>query len=189
MRAWLFWTAVALVVGAVAHLSYVLIAPTFAMQQLMGGSAEDAQVNRFVPLDAAEQMRLLGEGENDSVSGKCIFDISQGELSVAAEMPDAFWSLTLYSEKGADLYTINDRQAGIDKFKLTVKRAPGIMELLSGDQSETARALSDGWSVEIPEPRGVAVFWMALDYPEQRKLFTDILSRSTCTLTPSSIAP
>jgi hypothetical protein len=29
------------------------------------------------------------------------------------------------------------------------------------------------------------VFWMALDYPEQRKLFTDILSRSSCTLLTS----
>jgi uncharacterized membrane protein len=102
-------------------------------------------------------------------------------------MPDTFWSLTLYSDKGADLYTINDRQAGSNTFKLTVKRAPGMLELLSGDQSETARALSDGWSVEIPEPTGIAVFWMALDYPEQRKLFTDILSGSSCTLTtPSS---
>jgi uncharacterized membrane protein len=102
---------------------------------------------------------------------------------VAAEMPDTFWSLTIYSDKGADLYTINDRQAGTNRFKLTVKRAPGLMDLFAGDQAETARAMSDGWSVEIPEPKGIAVFWMALDYPAQRKLFTDVLSRSSCTLT------
>ncbi len=35
-------------------------------------------------------------------------------------------------------------------------------------------------------PTGIAVFWMALDYPEQRKLFTDILSRSSCTLTSAA---
>lgn len=185
MRAWLFWIAVALLIGAVTHLSYVLIAPSFAMQRLMGGKQAQAQINRFVLLDADEQMRLLGESTSEAVSGKCVFDISKGELSVAAEMPDTFWSLTLYSDKGADLYTINDRQAGIDKFKLTVKRAPGIMELLSGDQSESGRALSDGWSVEIPEPHGIAVFWMALDYPEQRKLFMDVLARSSCTFTPA----
>ena len=172
MRGWLFWLGVALLIGAVTHLSYVLIAPSFAMQRLMGGVREDRPVNRFVLLDGAEQMRLLGETESEAVSAKCVFDIGNGELSIAAEMPDTFWSLTLYSNKGADLYTINDRQAGIDKFKLTVKRAPGITELLSGDQSETTRALSDGWSVEIAEPSGIAVFWMALDYPEQRKMFS-----------------
>lgn len=188
MRAWLFWLAVALVIGAVTHLSYVLIAPSFAMQRLMVGESENAPVNRFVLLDAAEQMRLLGETENEAVSAKCVFDIGDGELSIAAEMPDTFWSLTLYSNKGADLYTINDRQAGIDKFKLTVKRAPDLSDLLSSEQSENARALSDGWSVEVPEPRGIAVFWMALDYPEQRKLFTDILSRSACTFTASQNA-
>jgi uncharacterized membrane protein len=185
MRAWLYWIAVALLIAAVSHLSYVLIAPSFAMQRLMGGSREGGQVNRFVLLDAAEQMRLLGETGTEALSGKCVFDISKGELSVAAEMPDTFWSLTLYSDKGADLYTINDRQAGTDKFKLTVKQAPGVMDLLSGDQSDTTRALSDGWSVEIPEPHGIAVFWMALEYPEQRKLFSEILSRSSCTLTPT----
>jgi uncharacterized membrane protein len=185
MRSALFGLAVALLIGAVAHLSYVLIAPSFAMQRLMGGSKEDAQVNRLVLLDAAEQMRLLGETERDAVSAKCIFDISTGELSVAAEMPDTFWSLTLYSDRGADLYTINDRQAGIDKFKLTVKEAPGITELLKGDPAEN-QALSDGWSVEIPEPRGIAVFWISLDYPEQRKMFTDVLSRSSCTLSAAA---
>jgi len=185
MRSWLFWIAVALLIGAVSHLSYVLIAPSFAMQRLMGGSREDGQVNRFVLLDAAEQVRLLGETGTEALSGKCVFDISKGELSVAAEMPHTFWSLTLYSDKGADLYTINDRQAGIDKFKLTVKQAPGIMDLLSGDQSDTTRALSDGWSVEVPEPHGIAVFWMALEYPEQRKMFSEILARSSCTLTPT----
>ncbi len=185
MRAWLFWLVVALVIGAVTHLSYVLIAPSFAMQRLMGGAHEDAPINRFVALDGAEQMRLLGETESEAVSGKCLFDIGNGELSISAEMPNTFWSLTLYSDNGADLYTINDRQAGADTFKLTVKRAPGLSDLFMSEQSENARALSDGWSVEIPEPRGIAVFWMALDYPEQRKQFLDILSRSSCTFTPT----
>jgi uncharacterized membrane protein len=184
MRSALFWMAVALLIAAVSHLSYVLIAPSFAMQRLMGGSTEATQVNRFVLLDPAEQVRLLGETASEAISGKCIFDIRRGELSVAAEMPDTFWSLTLYSDRGTDLYTINDRQAGINAFKLTVKRAPGILDLLSRDQSEN-RDLGDGWSAEIPEPSGIAVFWVALDYPEQRKLFTDILSHSSCTLTPA----
>lgn len=183
MRSALFWMAVASLIAAVSHLSYVLIAPSFAMHRLMGGEA--IQVNHFVLLEPAEQIRLLGETASEAISGKCLFDISSGELSVAAEMPDTFWSLTLYSDRGTDLYTINDRQAGIDAFKLTVKRAPGILDLLSRDQSES-RARGDGWSVEIPEPSGIAVFWVALDYPEQRKLFTDILSRSSCTLTPAT---
>lgn len=184
MRGTFFWLAVALLIGAVAHLTYVLIAPSFAMQRLIGAAEDGVPVNRFVLLDAPEQMRLLGETEGEAVSGKCLFDINAGELQVAAEMPDTFWSLTLYSNKGADLYTINDRQAGTNKFKLKVKQAPGIIDLLKGDQSESARALSDGWSVEIAEPKGIAVFWIALDYPEQRKLFTDVLSRSSCDLTP-----
>lgn len=186
MRSALYWLAVALLIGAVAHLSYVLIAPSFAMQRLMGDEPAGTQVNRLVLLDAAEQMRLLGETESEAVSAKCIFDISGGELSVAADMPDTFWSLTLYSAKGADLYTINDRQAGIDRFKLTVKKAPGLTDILGSDQAETARALSDGWSVEIPEPHGIAVFWIALDYPEQRKMFSDILARSSCGLVTAS---
>ncbi|MGE3871780.1 MAG: hypothetical protein AB7F74_02370 [Parvibaculaceae bacterium] len=183
MRSALFWLAVALLIGAVSHLSYVLIAPSFAMQRLIGAGQDGTPFNRFVLLDAPEQIRLLGETQAEAVSAKCLFDISAGDLSVAAEMPDTFWSLTIYSDKGADLYTINDRQAGTDKFKLTVKKAPGLLDLLTGDQSENARALSDGWSVEIAEPKGIAVFWAALDYPEQRKLFADILSRSSCTLT------
>ena len=185
MRAWLFWLVVALLIGAVTHLSYVLIAPSFAMQTLMIGDQDNAPVNKFVLLDGAEQARLLGETERDAVSAKCAFDIGNGQMSINAEMPDTFWSLTLYSNNGADLYTINDRQAGTDKFKLTVKRAPDLADIFSSDQSENARAMSDGWSVEVPESKGIAVFWMALDYPEQRKLFIETLSRSVCTFTPS----
>lgn len=184
MRNFLFSLAVALLIGAVAHLSYVLIAPSFAMQRLMGDVPAEQQVNRLVLLDAAEQMRLLGETEIEAVSAKCIFDISKGPLLISADMPDTFWSLTVYSDKGADLYTINDRQAGSDQFKLTVKRAPSLVDILgSSEQAETARALSDGWSVEIAEPHGLAVFWVALDYPEQRKLFMNVLARSSCGLT------
>ncbi len=183
MRSFLFWLAVALLIGTVSHLSYVLVAPSFAMQRLIGAGQDDTPVNRFVLLDTPEQMRLLGETEREAVSAKCLFDISNGQLSVTAEMPDTFWSLTIYSDKGADLYTINDRQAGTNKFKLTVRQAPGLMDLFTSDQSENTRATSDGWSLEISERKGIAVFWMSLDYPEQRKLFTDILSRSSCMLT------
>jgi uncharacterized membrane protein len=183
MRSVLFSLAVALLIGAVAHLSYVLIAPSFAMQRLMGEVPADNQVNRLVLLDAAEQMRLIGDSGNEAISAKCIFNIGNGELLISADMPDAFWSLTIYSDKGADLYTINDRQAGSDQFKLTVRRAPSLVDILgSSEQAETARALSDGWSVEIAERHGIAVFWVALDYPEQRKLFMDVLARSSCGL-------
>src|SRR5262245_66259425 len=99
------------------------------MQSLMGAGEDDTPVNRLVLLDAPEQMRLLGETEREAVSAKCLFDISNGELSVVAEMPDTFWSLTIYSDKGADLYTINDRQAGTNNFKLTVKSAPDRLDL------------------------------------------------------------
>src|SRR5690348_15276379 len=99
MRSLFFGLAVALLIGAVSHLSYVLIAPSFAMQRLIGAGEDNTPVNRLVLLDAAEQMRLLGETEREAVSAKCLFDISQGELSVAAEMPDTFWSLTVYSDK------------------------------------------------------------------------------------------
>ena len=178
MKSGLYWTAVALLIAAVSHLSYVLIAPSLAMQRLIGDPGEAAEVNRFVLLEPAEQVRLLGETASEAVSGKCVFDIRKGELSVAAELPDTFWTLTLYSDRGNDLYTINDRQAGINSFKLTVKRAPGMLDLLRRDPTET-HAMADGWTAEIPEPSGIAVFWVALDYPEQRQLFTEILSRST----------
>jgi len=184
MRSALFWIVAAIVIGAVVHLSYILVAPSLAMQRLMGVTSAEDQVNRFVLLDAEEQMRLLGEDAGESIAGKCVFDVSKGELLLTAEMPDTFWSLTVYSDRGADLYTINDRQAGTDSFKLSVKLAPGLIDLLQSDQSEQARAMSDGWSVEIPEAHGIAVFWVALDYPQQRKIFADALSHSSCSFTP-----
>lgn len=159
----------ALIAAIIAHLSYVLFFPAFAMGRLIGGDMLRTQSDRPA---------VLEETGTDEVIAMCPFDLDRGSLALDASMPDGLWSLTVYGAGGADLYAVNDRQAGTDRFKLTVKKAPGWLELLksAGEGAD----VNDGWSVEVDTSRGLAVFWAALDDKAMRGTVAKTLAASSC---------
>ena len=166
----LLLAAAAIVAAAIIHLAYVLFFPPFAMERMMERSIVRAQSNGHPA--------LLAETNRDEVLAMCRFDLDQGILALEAAMPDGLWSLTVYGSDGADLYAVDDRQAGTDRFRLTVKKAPGWIELLKG--GDTGGELNDGWSVEVDTASGVAVFWAALDDRAMRDSVAQALVASTC---------
>jgi uncharacterized membrane protein len=182
MRSWLFWTVSGLALAAVVHLSYVLVGTRFALQDMISTEAQAATSGQFTLLAPEEQLRLLGESEDDAVAGRCLFDLKGGALAIDAAMPDGFWSLTIYSQSGQEVYSINDRQAGTNRFKLTVKRTPGLLSFFtSSDTPDTKPSENEGWSAEIGADRGFAIFWAALDQPQMRPSMARELARTTCT--------
>ena len=181
MKSWLFWIVAGLMLASVVHLSYVLVGTRFALQDIVSTEAQAAATGQFALLTPQEQLRILGESEKDAVAGQCVFDLAGGWLAIDAAMPASFWSLTIYSDSGEEVYSINDRQAGTSRFKLTVKRAPSLLSFFTNDP-DTKPSENEGWSAEIGGDRGLVVFWAALDQPQLRPTFARELERSTCTV-------
>ena len=167
----LLLAGVAIAAAIIIHLSYVLFFPPFAMERMMERS--------IVTAESGGHPALLAETNRDEVVAMCRFNLDQGDLALDAAMPDGLWSLTVYGSDGADLYAVNDRQAGTDRFRLTVKKAPSWLELLKGG-GDAGAEVNDGWSVEIDTARGVAVFWAALDDRAMRDSVAQALTASTC---------
>lgn len=169
MKSLPFLACVVLIAATIAHLGYVLFFPAFTMQRLIAGDTLRTE---------GGHPAVVAANGSDEVVAMCRFDLDEGSLGIDATMPDGLWSLTVYGADGADLYAVNDRQAGTDRFKLTVKKAPGWIDLLRGG-SDSAD-VNDGWSVEVDTRKGLAVFWAALDDKAMRDSVAKTLTASTC---------
>jgi uncharacterized membrane protein len=183
MRGWLFWITSGFVLAVVVHLSYVLVGTRFALQDMIASEAQAAAVGQLTLLSPEDQLRHLGEGQREAVAGRCLFDLNSGPLTIDAALPGSFWTLTIYSQSGEEIYSLNDRLAGTNRFSLTVKPAAGLLSFLTSDPVE--KKLSEGWSVEMNGRRGFVVFWAALDQPPMRQAIARELERSTCTVQKS----
>jgi uncharacterized membrane protein len=183
MKSWSFWIVSGVVLAVVVHLSYVLVGARFALQDMISSEAQAAPSGQFILLAPEEQLQLLGESRDDAVAGRCLFDLNGGSLAIDAAMPNGFWSLTIYTQSGEEVYSINDRQAGTNRFKLNVARKPSLLSFFtSNDPPDTKPSENEGWSAEISADRGFAIFWAALDQPQLRPSVARELERSTCTV-------
>jgi uncharacterized membrane protein len=169
--------AVALVAGVITHISYVLFYPAMEMRRSLGPDILRIESNTPVLLQPAKAANVIGGGK-DAVVAVCPFDLEQGSLIVDAAMPTGLWSLTVYGDNGRDLYAVTDRQAGTDRFQLTIKSAPSWLDLLTTGSEPPD--INDGWSVELDTRRGFAVFWAALDQREMRNVVAQTLTKSSC---------
>jgi uncharacterized membrane protein len=182
MRGWLFWIVSGFVLAVVVHLSYVLVGTRFALQDMITSEAQAAASGELTLLSPEEQLRLLGESKAEAVAGRCLFDLDNGPLAIDAAMPSSFWTLTIYAQSGEEIYSLNDRQAGTNRFRLTVKPAAGILSFLTSDPPETKPSENEGWSVEMNGKRGFAVFWAVVDQPQMQQSVARELARSTCSV-------
>ncbi len=75
------------------------------------------------------------------------------------------------------------QQPGTQPLQATLMSNPGGCSGCHGYYDQAVEPY-ENWEGSMMSQAGRdPVFWAALDYPEQRKLFADILSRSSCTLT------
>lgn len=173
------WLISAALFAVVTHIAYVMFVPQYEMRRLIADSAAAAGINRFAVLDADQQQLILKENGRTAVAGLCPFDLSDGMLVFDAALPDAIWSFAVYADSGKDAYAINEAQAGTSRFRLTVKRSPGLIGMLWGEGIDT-RAIGDGWTVTMPSSRGLAVVWVALDDRNLRTSYAEMMKKSTC---------
>lgn len=175
-----FWICVALVIAVAVHLSYVLFTPTRAMDAKFDRTVAKSGINALAVLTPAEARSLTGLSAAGSIYAACPYNLRNGDLTISALFPARPWTLSVYGISGARLFSVNDKQAGVDTVTLEVKRGGNIWDVLT---DHTSPEIGDGWSVEVKERRGIAVLWLADADPVVSERLKNELAKSKCIVT------
>ena len=182
----LYWFIVAVALAAVTHITTLVFVPGIVLERNFNALVADVPNNKFFLLPREAQRRIFPEYPVDALFGLCRFDLSTGPVSLNANMPDTFWTLTVYSKSGKTLYTATDQQSGTDTFNLKLALAPGILDVFSSKNDDDDDPISSsGWKVLSSDPRGFALFWVPSIDKAMRESLSETLAKSSCNRTSS----
>jgi uncharacterized membrane protein len=178
-----FWVVVASVLAVISHITTLLYAPALTFERTLSQLVSDNPRNKFFVLSSDAQHKIFPDFPKDAIFGLCRFDLRNGPVTLHANLPHTFWTFTVYSRTGKTLYTVNDRQAGVDSFNLQLVKAPSILDVFSAKDDEDVVEASV-WRVQATDPKGFALFWVPTEDPAMRPSLVDTLAQSTCTVQP-----
>jgi uncharacterized membrane protein len=177
-----FWIVTALFLGIALHISYILFMPGLLFQKKLFAVTDGKPDNSFFIMAPEKQSQLFPTATADDVVGVCKFDLNAGHLVLSAQLPKSYWTLSIYTQSGKQIYSLDDVQAGSTSFTVDLTRAKTVLEQLlaknEGDDSNQIENL--GWKVETTERRGLAVVWIPLADALMRKEIESTIKASRC---------
>ncbi|MCA3574947.1 MAG: hypothetical protein IOC86_13615 [Aestuariivirga sp.] len=176
----LFWAAVALLAAVAAHAVFALYVPGWWFSRSVEAMAAAHGRNSFFILSPDEQARLFPGLPRYGVTGICIFDVSKGDVTFSANLPDGFWVTTIYTDKAEAIYSVNNSQSGANTFSVSLSRAPSLIEQIIQATDKERPEIDSGWTVDSPESRGLAVIWYPTPENGLRPIAAEAVARSSC---------
>ena len=175
-----YWVIVAAALAGIAHITTLIFVPGIVLERNFNKLAADVPNNKFFLLPREAQRQIFPEYPADALFGLCRFDLSMGPVALNANMPDTFWTLTVYSKSGKTLYTVTDQQSGTDTFNLKLALAPGLLDVFLSKSDDDDPVASSGWKVLSSDPRGFALFWVPSIDKAMRENLSETLAKSSC---------
>jgi uncharacterized membrane protein len=186
VRQRLFWILAIVLLGLTVHLTYVLFVPNMEMNRIMSAAAETHGANRFLVLDEQEAAEVLGQQSLAFVQGICVIDLKQGPVLVTLETPASYWMANVYSQKGDNIYSLNDRQVSEVPFSIVVERKKTQLFTF---ESEDEAPEDAAFRVATGDRSGLFVVRVFVQDPAYRTRITRTLERSTCKPQMTAEAP
>jgi uncharacterized membrane protein len=183
----LYWIAVALATAVAAHAAFALFVPAYWFSQRIDRISGDKGENNFFILSPKDQAGLLPGLPRNGVTGVCVFDVSKGDVTLSADLPDGLWVTTIYTDRGESIYSVNNRQSGSNVFNVTLSLAPGFIDMLIQATDKERPEIDSGWTVMSPQPRGLAVVWYPLPDMALRTVTAESIARTRCI--PGAVSP
>jgi uncharacterized membrane protein len=164
------------------HISYVLFAPGFFFKQKVFSVTDGKPDNSFFILEPQKQALLFPMATGQDVVGVCKYDLAGGQLVLTADLPKAYWTLSIYTQSGKQVYALDDVQAGSSSITIDLSQTKTVFEqLFSNPDAEDAGQIENlGWRVQTTEQRGLAIFWIPLADKLARPRIESIIKSSTC---------
>jgi uncharacterized membrane protein len=179
----LFWIFMALLIAVSVHIIYVLSVPGLVFQRDVARASRGSEANSMHVLTKAERLGILPAYAGESVTALCRIDLSKGKIALNLKVPVSYWSFAIFTEKGRQVYALNDKQAGAETFDVEISRAKSLIEQVTGvgEPEDAAEEINNSaWSVEMVEQRGIALLWVPLAEPLMRPAIEAIIKESRC---------
>jgi len=178
-----FWVAVAFLTAVITHAAFTLIVPGWWFSRAVERLSAQHGENAFFILSPDEQADLFPGLPRLGVTGLCIFDVKDGDVTFSANLPEGFWVTTIYTDKAEAIYSVNNRQSGANNFNVSLSLAPTLLEQIIQSTDGERPEIDSGWTVMSPEPRGLAVIWYPTPESGLRPIAAEAVARSRCTMT------
>jgi uncharacterized membrane protein len=178
----LFWVAITVFIAAATHISYVLFEPGLMFQKKLYSMSSGKPDNSFFILPHETQSQLFPTATADDVVGVCKYDLNAGRVVLSAKLPRSYWTVSIYTDSGTQIYALDDVQAGSNSFTIDLTRAKTLLQqLLAKNDGEDGGQIENlGWKVESTERRGLAVIWVPTSDAMMRGGIEDIIKGSDC---------
>ena len=177
MKTLIFWTLCILLLAGAVHLGYVLIVPPIEMRAKIDELRQIAGDGGLAVLSREDSVRLMGPDGRWLVHALCVYDLAEGPVMINATVPNSYWSMAIYSAAGETFYSLNDRQAGIERVDLMI-RPP--TDQAPDEEEELTPPIDDTFTVRAPNPVGVVVMRALADEAAEYDRAAEVLARSSC---------
>ena len=176
----LYWVVATGILAVVVHLGVVIFVPGVDSGQKMAQLEAAGKVNMLHRLaSSGDKVTPLTEPSPDLAYAFCKFDIRERPLLIEGKIPPTYWSVSVYSETGDNIYTLNDKQAGVPSIKLVVVNEDAEIEPSnSGDRPE------DAIIVRAPTSTGLVLFRAFIPDRSLHEMVGRHLDNSTCVARP-----
>jgi uncharacterized membrane protein len=178
----MFWLVTSGLILLASHISYVLFAPSYLFQYKLYAATDGKPDNSFFILAPEKQSQLFPIASAGDVVGVCKYDLQTGRVVFSALLPKTYWSLSIYTDSGTQIYALDDVQAGSNAFTVDLTRAKTILQQLfaKNDGEESGQVENLGWKVEATDRRGLAIVWIPLSDELMRGEVEEIVKGSHC---------
>lgn len=185
MMSRLFWPGVALLVAVIAHVAYVLYMPRLDMRERLDALTRLSQsAGAFHVLEGRETALLARTPLRHMLYGVCVIETSRGQVEMIARLPAGYWSLTVYSDSGDVIYTLNDRHVDADRLSVIFRMRKDTPSGLP----EVPRLREGKLVVPLASRRALAVLRTYIDTPGLYRRIFKTFASSTCRALPLSVA-
>lgn len=151
---WALWLVAGALLGAIVHLSTVLLLPRTATQDAYSRLAPVTPVNAVVPMPPpAPDAAVVPFMDPAFAAAVCRYDLSNGPIKLSAPVAPSYTSVSFYTRRGVAYYAINDRAAGRRVIELDLMTSAQRAELPEEEDVTAA----DRLIVESPTQTGLIV--------------------------------
>lgn len=166
----LFWIVCTGLAAIALHLAYVLFMPGHEMGNLIQRFAAEKGRNDLALLLPEEAQDYFKADYPEMITAACAYDAASGPITMDAAIPDSYWTISIYAAGGELLFTLDDRQAGLDRMRFVLTRA--------GEPAPAPDA--DAIAVESPQGSGLVLVQARAQEKAYGPRLREAMAASTC---------
>lgn len=174
---WMLWALGGICLGAVVHLTTVLMLPAAATLDAYSRLERITPVNAVAVLSAPTPSEApLPFMDPAFAVAVCRYDLAGGPLKLTVPVSPAYTSVSFYTRTGTAYYALNDRAAGRRIIELDLMTPEQRGEVPEDDEVTAA----DRLIVESPTPAGLMVIKALSPEPGAMPFARGVVAAAQC---------